>query len=50
MVDATGEPYDDKNVAKDDFEKEAVKQLQAGKDYFEQVERRDDGRYLRAAK
>jgi hypothetical protein len=49
LVDATGEPTDDKNVATDDFEKEAVKQLLAGKDYYEQVEKRDDARYLRAA-
>jgi hypothetical protein len=49
LVDATGEPYDDENVAKDDFEKEAIEQLKAGKDYFEKVEKREDGRYLRAA-
>lgn len=49
LVDATGDPYDDENVAKDEFEKEAIKELKAGKGYFEKVERRDDGRYLRAA-
>jgi hypothetical protein len=49
LVDASGEPYNDENVAKDDFEKEAIKQLQGGKDYYEQIEKRDDGRYLRAA-
>jgi len=49
LVDVSGEPYNDENVAKDDFEKEAAKELKGGKDYFDKVEKRDDGRYLRAA-
>ncbi|MBM4003806.1 MAG: DUF3365 domain-containing protein [Planctomycetes bacterium] len=49
LLDATGEPYDKKNVAKDDFEKEAIKQLKQGKATYEKVETRDDGRYLRMA-
>ena len=37
LIDATGSPYEEKNVAKDDFEKEGVKQLKAGKPYYETV-------------
>ncbi len=49
LLDATGEPYDKKNVAKDDFEKEAIRQLKQGQATYESVEKRDDGRYLRMA-
>jgi hypothetical protein len=49
LLDATGAPYNDKNVAKDDFEKEAIKQLKQGKATYEKVESRNDGRYLRMA-
>ena len=31
LLDVSGEPYNDENVAKDDFEKEAVQKLKAGK-------------------
>ena len=48
LLDVTGKPYDDKNVAKDDFEKQGVRQLQAGKDYFEEVVEKDGKPYLRA--
>ena len=37
LIDATGEPYGAANVAEDDFDKEGVKQLKAGKDYYEQL-------------
>jgi hypothetical protein len=49
LLDATGEPYDDDNTAQDAFEKEAVKQLKAGKPYYEQVVENDGKRQLRAA-
>ena len=49
LIDATGEPYEEANVPKDDFEKEAIAQLKAGKPYFEQVTEKDGKRYLRAA-
>jgi hypothetical protein len=49
LLDVSGEPYNDDNVARDAFEKEALRQLKAGQPYFDRVERRDDGRYLRAA-
>ncbi len=37
LLDATGQPYEEKNVAKTDFEKEGVKQLKGGKDFYEEV-------------
>lgn len=49
LLDATGTPYDDDNVARDDFEKEAIRQLKAGQATFERVEPRDGGRVLRMA-
>ncbi len=49
LVDASGEPYDKDNVARDAFEREAIKQLKAGQPYYEQVESSDGDRFLRAA-
>lgn len=49
LLDATGEPYDDSNVAADDFEKSAIQQLLKGKDFVDTVEQRKDGPVLRAA-
>jgi hypothetical protein len=49
LIDATGQPYDDKNVANDEFEKAAVKALAGGKDYYEQVVTEDGKQRLRAA-
>ncbi len=48
LIDVSGEPYSPTNVAKDDFEKEGVKQLRAGKDYYERVVRKGGKTYLRA--
>jgi hypothetical protein len=50
LLDATGNPYDDANVAKDDFEKYAIQVIKSGKEsYVERVETTDGTRYLRAA-
>lgn len=49
LLDATGEPYDEKNTARDDFDREAIKQLKAGKPYYEQIVKEKDKRILRAA-
>jgi len=49
LLDATGEPFEAKNVAQDDFEKAAIKALKSGKPYYEQVVEKDGKRYLRAA-
>jgi hypothetical protein len=49
LIDATGSPYNDENLAKDKFEEKAIEELKKGKATYEQVETRDDGRYLRFA-
>ena len=49
LLDATGDPISDENVAKDKFEKEAIKALLAGKSYVDEVQVRDGKRHLRAA-
>lgn len=48
LLDATGDPYDVENVAKDDFEKKGIAQLKAGKDYYDEVVTKDGKPYLRA--
>jgi hypothetical protein len=49
LLDATGEPYNDKNLPKDDFEKAAIAALKAGKPTHEQVVEKDGKRHLRLA-
>ena len=49
LLDATGEPYSDENVAEDDFERQAIQELVAGKPWFEAVEKRNGVRHLRVA-
>ncbi|GAB4144841.1 MAG: hypothetical protein Tsb009_16690 [Planctomycetaceae bacterium] len=49
LVDATGDPIEEKNSPKDGFEKTAVKQLKSGKGYYETVVTKKGQRYLRAA-
>jgi hypothetical protein len=49
LIDATGDPYDADNVAKSEFEKSAVKQLVAGKDYVDKTIFRDGKPILQAA-
>lgn len=48
LLDASGEPYSDANVAQDDFEKKAIKALKGGESYVDKVETREGGPYLRA--
>lgn len=48
LIDATGEPYEPENVAKSDFEKEGLKQLKAGKAYYDKVITRDGEPVLQA--
>ncbi len=48
LLDVTGQPYDKKNVAKDDFEKRAVAKIQHGESYFEEVGSGEKGPELRA--
>lgn len=47
LIDATGDPYEPDNVAKDDFEKEGLKQLKAGKARYEQIVTTDGESRLR---
>jgi hypothetical protein len=47
LLDATGNPYDSENVANDEFEKDAIKQLVAGKPWVESIENRKGTRHLR---
>jgi len=49
LLDVTGEPYNDDNVADDEFEKNAVKQIKAGKAYVDRVVSKDGKHVLRAA-
>lgn len=49
LIDLTGEPYAEKNVAKDDFEKAAAAALKGGKDYYEKVETVNGKKIYRAA-
>ncbi len=44
LLDATGEPYDADNVAKDAFEKEGIKRIKAGEKGYEQVVE-ENGKY-----
>jgi hypothetical protein len=49
LIDATGEPANRANLPKTDFEKRAVKELKAGKPYYDEVATRDGKPVLRAA-
>jgi hypothetical protein len=48
LIDATGEPYDDKNVAMNDFEREGLKRLLAGAKTYDEVSNQDGKPVLRA--
>ncbi|MBX9789173.1 MAG: DUF3365 domain-containing protein [Pirellulales bacterium] len=48
LIDATGQPYEEKNVARDDFEKAGIARLKAGDAIYEQVVEADGGRQYRA--
>ena len=48
LIDATGEPYEPKNVANDEFEKEGLARLKAGAGYYDQVTQREGKFRLRA--
>ena len=49
LLDASGEPLEDKNSPQDDFEKTAVKQLKSGEKWYDEVIEKDGKRILRAA-
>jgi uncharacterized protein DUF3365 len=49
LIDTTGSPVNKANVAKSTFEKQAVKKLNAGEDYYSEVAEKDGQPVLRAA-
>jgi len=49
LLDATGEPYNDKNQPRDDFEKAAIAALKAGQPTYEQVVTQNGKQYLKLA-
>jgi hypothetical protein len=49
LLDASGEPINDENRPRDDFERSAVAALLAGKPYYEQVTHKDGKLVLLAA-
>jgi hypothetical protein len=49
LLDASGEPIEEKNTARDEFEKTAVARLLAGESYYDMEVQKDGTRYLRAA-
>jgi hypothetical protein len=48
LLDATGEPYEPENVAKDAFEKEGIKRIKAGAATYDEVVQQDGKYKLRA--
>lgn len=48
LIDATGDPYESDNVAKDDFEKKGIKKLKAGAKGHEEVITQDGKPFLRS--
>ncbi|MCA9055798.1 MAG: hypothetical protein KDA75_18305, partial [Planctomycetaceae bacterium] len=49
LLDATGNPYDDDNSPRDEFEKQAIKAMKSGQPGYEQIIEQDGQRYLRSA-
>ena len=49
LLDATGKPLNEENRAKDAFEERAIKAIREGKPYYDEVEKNDGKRFLRAA-
>ena len=49
LIDATGDPLEASNVAADDFEKNAIKEILGGKASVDKVVEKDGKRYLRTA-
>jgi hypothetical protein len=49
LVDASGTPQNEANLPQTSFEKRAVKQIQAGKPYYDEVSGNGEGRTLHVA-
>ena len=48
LIDATGQPYEEKNAPADEFEKSAIAQIKQGKAFVDAVIEKDGKPYLRA--
>lgn len=48
LLDVTGDPYSLQNIAKDEFEKRAIKEIAGGVPFYEEIENATDGKYFRA--
>lgn len=46
LLDVTGDPYDAKNVADDDFEKQGIAKIKAGTAFVEAVEKDAEGKLV----
>jgi hypothetical protein len=49
LLDATGQPYNEKNLPRDAFEKAAIAALKSGKPNHEEIVNKDGKRYLKVA-
>jgi len=49
LLDATGQPYNEKNLPRDAFEKAAIAALKAGKPTYEETVNNDGKRFLKVA-
>jgi hypothetical protein len=49
ILDATGEPYNEANVPRNEFEREALRRLKSGESWYDEVGQLDGKRILRAA-
>ena len=49
LLDATGEPLNDENIPEEGFESEAIKQLLAGKNWYEKTIDHEGKRYMQVA-
>jgi Protein of unknown function (DUF3365) len=49
LVDATGEPLNEANAPRTEFEKDAMKEINSGKTYFDRVVGKGNDRRLLAA-
>lgn len=49
LLDATGQPYNEKNLPRDAFEKAAIAAIKSGKPNHEEIVNKDGKRYLKVA-
>ncbi len=49
LLDALGDPINAEDAPRDDFERKAIKEVLAGKTYYEEIETKHGKQYLHAA-